>query len=61
VREQLLALAELYATDELMIVTITHDRNARRRSYELLAGTFDLQRHSAERHPSFGVPPSFEG
>jgi luciferase family oxidoreductase group 1 len=37
VREALLALAESYAVDELMLVTVCHDAGARRRSYELVA------------------------
>jgi len=37
VRAQLLALAAEYEADEIMIVTITYDHQARRRSYELLA------------------------
>lgn len=37
VRDALLALAERYGVDELMTVTVTHDLEARRRSYELLA------------------------
>src|SRR6266508_4112419 len=40
VRARLEALAEAYAADELMIVTITHDHQARRRSYELIADVF---------------------
>jgi luciferase family oxidoreductase group 1 len=42
VRARLEALAEAYAADELMIVTITHDHQARRRSYELIAEAFGL-------------------
>lgn len=41
VKEQLEALAEKYAADELVIVTITHDHDARVRSYELLAEVWD--------------------
>lgn len=37
VKEELLALVEEYGLDELMIVTITYDFEARCRSYELLA------------------------
>jgi luciferase family oxidoreductase group 1 len=37
VKEKLLSLAEQFKADELMLVTITHDPEARRRSYELLA------------------------
>jgi luciferase family oxidoreductase group 1 len=40
VREQLSALAEEYSADEIMVVTITYDHQARRRSYELLAEAF---------------------
>lgn len=36
------ALAHEYGADEVMIVTITHDHAARRRSYELIAAAFDL-------------------
>jgi luciferase family oxidoreductase group 1 len=42
VRERLEALAAEYQADELIIVTITHDPKARRRSYELLARAFGL-------------------
>jgi luciferase family oxidoreductase group 1 len=37
VKEKLLNLAEQFAADELMLISITHDPEARRRSYELLA------------------------
>lgn len=40
VREQLSALAAEYSADEIMVVTITYDHQARRRSYELLAEAF---------------------
>ncbi|HEX8173081.1 MAG TPA: LLM class flavin-dependent oxidoreductase [Thermoanaerobaculia bacterium] len=39
VREGLEAAAREYDTDELMIVTITYEHEARRRSYELIAQT----------------------
>jgi luciferase family oxidoreductase group 1 len=42
VRQQLEAIAEEYAADEIMIVTITHEHRSRRRSYELLADAFGL-------------------
>jgi luciferase family oxidoreductase group 1 len=42
VRDGLRALAREYESDELMIVTVTHDHDARRRSYELLAAAFAL-------------------
>jgi luciferase family oxidoreductase group 1 len=40
--EQLLQVAEDYAADEVMIVTICHDFRARLRSYELIAKAFKL-------------------
>ncbi|HEX4107856.1 MAG TPA: LLM class flavin-dependent oxidoreductase [Solirubrobacteraceae bacterium] len=43
VREGLDALAAEYGADELLIVTITFDHGARRRSYELLAEAFALR------------------
>ena len=42
VRAKLLALAERFAADELMILTITGDYASRRRSYELVASAFGL-------------------
>jgi luciferase family oxidoreductase group 1 len=44
VREQLEGIALEYGAQELIIVTITHDHAVRRRSYELLAEAFDLER-----------------
>lgn len=41
-RAQLLALAGQYGVDEIVILTITHDPAARRRSYELLGEAFQL-------------------
>ena len=43
VRDKLFELADLFSADELMTVTITHDFNARLRSYQLLADAFRLQ------------------
>jgi luciferase family oxidoreductase group 1 len=42
VRAQVEELAAAYGAAEVMVVTITHDPAARRRSYELLADVFDL-------------------
>jgi luciferase family oxidoreductase group 1 len=42
VRAQLEALAHRYGAEEVIVVTITWDHDARRRSYELLADVFDL-------------------
>jgi alkanesulfonate monooxygenase SsuD/methylene tetrahydromethanopterin reductase-like flavin-dependent oxidoreductase (luciferase family) len=44
VRAQIEQLADDYGADEVVVVTITHDHAARRRSYELLADAFDLPR-----------------
>jgi luciferase family oxidoreductase group 1 len=42
VRKGLEAIAAEYHADEVMVVTITHDHGARRRSYELIAREFGL-------------------
>ena len=42
VRAKLLALADRFGADELMILTITGDYASRRRSYELVASAFGL-------------------
>jgi luciferase family oxidoreductase group 1 len=42
-RSQLEGLAREYHASELIVVTITHDHAARRRSYELLAAAFELE------------------
>jgi len=44
VRPAIEALANEYGADEIMIVTITYDHAARRRSYELVAEAFGLHR-----------------
>jgi len=43
VRKGLEAIAAEYQADEVMVVTITHDHEARRRSYELIAREFGLR------------------
>jgi hypothetical protein len=43
VRAGLEAVAQEYRADEVMIVTITYDHGARRRSYELIAEAVDLR------------------
>jgi luciferase family oxidoreductase group 1 len=51
VRAGLEEVAREYGAEEMMIVTITHDHGARRRSYELIAEAFGLQAaHYAVRH-----------
>ncbi len=42
VRAGIEELAAEYMADEVIVVTITHDHAARRRSYELLAEAMDL-------------------
>jgi luciferase family oxidoreductase group 1 len=42
VRAQVEQLAADYGADEVIVVTITHDHQARRHSYELLADAFEL-------------------
>jgi luciferase family oxidoreductase group 1 len=44
VRAGLEAVAREYGAEEVMIVTITHEHAARRRSYELIAEEFELAR-----------------
>jgi luciferase family oxidoreductase group 1 len=46
VREQIEALAAEYRASEVMIVTITYEHEARRRSYALLAREFGLERRA---------------
>jgi luciferase family oxidoreductase group 1 len=46
VRARLEELAQEYGADEVIVVTITYDHQARRRSYELLAEAFGLPRRS---------------
>lgn len=42
VRREMEAVADQYEADEVMVVTITHEHQVRRRSYELLAQAFEL-------------------
>ena len=61
VREGLLELADAYGADEVIVVTITHDHAARRRSYELIASAFGLAGRvgspSPEEIPAGAVHP----
>ena len=43
VKPQIEALAETYGVDEIVVLTITHDFQARKRSYALLAEAFGLE------------------
>ena len=47
VRGELERLVSEYGADEAIVVTITHDHGARRRSYELLADAFGLEPSSS--------------
>jgi luciferase family oxidoreductase group 1 len=49
VRAEIEEVVEAYGADEVIVVTITHDHAARRRSYELLAAEFGLEAESAGR------------
>jgi alkanesulfonate monooxygenase SsuD/methylene tetrahydromethanopterin reductase-like flavin-dependent oxidoreductase (luciferase family) len=44
VRDDLVDVAREYGAEEVIVVTITHSHEARRRSYELLADAFALRR-----------------
>lgn len=46
VADRLMEVAERYKVDELVVVTITYDFEARKRSYELLAREFNLEPRS---------------
>lgn len=50
VKRGLEGVAREYGADEVMVVTITHDHDARRHSYELIADAFDLESPTAARH-----------
>ena len=52
VREGLLQTAEDYGAEEVIVVTITFDHEARRRSYELLAAAMELEPRDADLTPS---------
>ena len=47
VRAGLEELAAQYGAEEVIVVTITHDPEARRRSYELIAEAFGLEAEAA--------------
>jgi len=47
VREGIEAVAAEYGAEEALVLTITHDHDARRRSYELIAEAFELAQPSS--------------
>jgi luciferase family oxidoreductase group 1 len=51
VRAEIEAVASEYGAEEVIVVTITYDHQARRRSYELLAKAFDLEPRPPLRGP----------
>jgi luciferase family oxidoreductase group 1 len=56
VKSKLEQLAADYGTDEIMVVTITHDFEARKRSYELLAEAFQLDGQASAPAANDGPP-----
>jgi luciferase family oxidoreductase group 1 len=48
VRAGIEEVATEYGADEVIVVTITHDHGARRRSYELIADAFGLDSHEPQ-------------
>ena len=52
VRAGLEELAAEYGADEVIVVTITYDHEARRRSYELIAEVMDLAHQPATEVPA---------
>ena len=55
VRAGLEDLAAQYGAEEVIVVTITHDPQARRRSYELIADAFAPRRREGTRRSSCGL------
>ena len=56
VRAEVEAVAVEYGAEEVIVVTITHDHQARRRSYELLAEAFDLEPREVKTTPELASP-----
>lgn len=55
VRAEIEEIAAAYGAEEAIVVTITHDHEARRRSYELLAEEFGLDRSDPVRAGDLSV------
>ncbi|MBJ7472585.1 MAG: MsnO8 family LLM class oxidoreductase, partial [Solirubrobacteraceae bacterium] len=55
VREGIEQLARDYGAGEVIVVTITHDHDARKRSYELVADAFGLQARGAAQAVTAGA------
>jgi luciferase family oxidoreductase group 1 len=56
VRAEIEAVAVEYGAEEVIVVTITHDHQARRRSYELIAEAFDLDPREVRTTPALASP-----
>jgi luciferase family oxidoreductase group 1 len=56
VRAEVEAVAVEYGAEEVIVVTITHDHQARRRSYELIAEAFDLEPREVTTTPALASP-----
>ena len=56
VRAEIEAVAVEYGAEEVIVVTITHDHRARRRSYELLADAFGLEPRDVAPSPALASP-----
>jgi luciferase family oxidoreductase group 1 len=56
VRAGIESVAQEYGAEEVIVVTITYDHGARRRSYELLAEAFDLERRTVTTAPALASP-----
>lgn len=55
VREGIEQAAAEYGAEEVVVITITHDHAARRRSYELIAEQFDLTPATDQPQPHVGL------
>jgi alkanesulfonate monooxygenase SsuD/methylene tetrahydromethanopterin reductase-like flavin-dependent oxidoreductase (luciferase family) len=58
VRAEIEAVAAEYGAEEVIVVTITHDHQMRRRSYELVAEAFDLEPRVTGREVIDSAPSS---
>jgi luciferase family oxidoreductase group 1 len=56
VREGIEQVAAEYGAEEVVVITITHDHAARRRSYELIAEQFGLPAAADRTDPGVAVP-----
>ena len=55
VKAQIESLADQYETDDVIVITITHDYAERQRSYELLAQAFELKGEGREENARMKV------